>query len=184
MCALYICEVYINRHFALEKLEITSNARFKCDSYLGYMCKYYIFRICINDFIYASWIGISPQTNKARFLLQPYRIKTYSVSLFCEHSASGRTSDMDSGQNKMGVVKTRNAGISRNFAEYHGISRNITEFRGISRNFAVHVECALVLPLCFGYFSLTGTVSTSPNLAKARARWASNDCRATGSLFS
>ena len=28
-------------------------------------------------------------------------------------------------------------------------------------------------------FSLTGTVSTSPNLAKARARRASNDCRAT-----
>ena len=33
-------------------------------------------------------------------------------------------------------------------------------------------------------FSLTGTVSTSPNLAKARARRASNDCRATRSLFS
>ena len=33
-------------------------------------------------------------------------------------------------------------------------------------------------------FSLTGTVSTSPNLAKARARRASNDCRATLSLFS
>ena len=32
-------------------------------------------------------------------------------------------------------------------------------------------------------FSLTGTVSTSPNLAKARARRASNDCRATRSLF-
>ena len=29
--------------------------------------------------------------------------------------------------------------------------------------------------LCFVYFSLTGTVSTSPNLAKARARRASND---------
>ena len=49
------------------------------------------------------------------------------------------------------------------------------------------------LPLCFVYFSLTGTVSTSPNLgtvstspnlAKARARRASNDCRATRSLFS
>ena len=33
-------------------------------------------------------------------------------------------------------------------------------------------------------FSLTGTVSTSPNLAKARARRASNDCRAMRSLFS
>ena len=36
-------------------------------------------------------------------------------------------------------------------------------------------------------FSLTETVSTSPNLAKARARTprrASNDCRATRSLFS
>ena len=33
-------------------------------------------------------------------------------------------------------------------------------------------------------FSLTGTVSTSPNLAKARARRARNDCRATRSLFS
>ena len=33
-------------------------------------------------------------------------------------------------------------------------------------------------------FSLTGTVSTSPNLAKARARRVSNDCRATRSLFS
>ena len=32
--------------------------------------------------------------------------------------------------------------------------------------------------------SLTGTVSTSPNLAKARARRASNDCRATRSLLS
>ena len=31
-------------------------------------------------------------------------------------------------------------------------------------------------------FSLTGTVSTSPNLAKARARRASNDCRATHSV--
>ena len=30
-------------------------------------------------------------------------------------------------------------------------------------------------------FSLTGTVSTSPNLAKARARRASNGCRATRS---
>ena len=33
-------------------------------------------------------------------------------------------------------------------------------------------------------FSLTGTVSTSPSLAKARAQRASNDCRATRSLFS
>ena len=33
-------------------------------------------------------------------------------------------------------------------------------------------------------FSLTGTVSTSPNLAKARARRASNDCCATRSLLS
>ena len=33
-------------------------------------------------------------------------------------------------------------------------------------------------------FSLTGTVSTSPNLAKVRARRAINDCRATRSLFS
>jgi hypothetical protein len=31
----------------------------------------------------------------------------------------------------MGVVKTRNAGISRNMAEYHGIWRNITEYAGI-----------------------------------------------------
>ena len=29
----------------------------------------------------------------------------------------------------------RNAGISRNMAEYHGISRNITEYHGISRHF-------------------------------------------------
>jgi hypothetical protein len=35
-----------------------------------------------------------------------------------------------------GVVKTRNAGISRNMAEYHGIWRNITEYGGISRNMA------------------------------------------------
>ena len=34
----------------------------------------------------------------------------------------------------MGVVKTRNAGISRNMAEYHGIWRNITEYGGITRN--------------------------------------------------
>ena len=33
-------------------------------------------------------------------------------------------------------------------------------------------------------FSLTGTVSTSPSLAKVRAQRASNDCRATRSLFS
>ena len=33
-------------------------------------------------------------------------------------------------------------------------------------------------------FSLTGTVSTLPNLANARAQRASNDCRATRSLFS
>ena len=36
--------------------------------------------------------------------------------------------------NNWGVVKTRNAGISRNIAEYGGISRNITEYGGISRN--------------------------------------------------
>ena len=35
----------------------------------------------------------------------------------------------------MGVVKTRNAGISRNMAEYHGICRKITEYGGISRHF-------------------------------------------------
>ena len=34
----------------------------------------------------------------------------------------------------LGVVKTRNAGISRNFAEYAGISRNFAEYHGISRN--------------------------------------------------
>ena len=33
-------------------------------------------------------------------------------------------------------MKTRNAGISRNMAEYHGIWRNITEYGGISRNMA------------------------------------------------
>ena len=33
-------------------------------------------------------------------------------------------------------MKTRNAGISRNMAEYHGICRNITEYAGISRNMA------------------------------------------------
>ena len=38
---------------------------------------------------------------------------------------------------KWGVVKTRNAGISRNMAEYHGICRNITEYAGISRYFPV-----------------------------------------------
>ena len=35
---------------------------------------------------------------------------------------------------KRGVVKTRNAGISRNFAEYAAISRNFAEYHGISRN--------------------------------------------------
>ena len=33
-------------------------------------------------------------------------------------------------------MKTRNAGISRNMAEYHGIWRNITEYAGITRNMA------------------------------------------------
>ena len=33
-----------------------------------------------------------------------------------------------------GVVKTRNAGISRNMPEYHGICRNITVYAGICRN--------------------------------------------------
>jgi hypothetical protein len=33
-----------------------------------------------------------------------------------------------------GVVKTRNAGISRNMAEYGGISRNMAEYHGIWRN--------------------------------------------------
>ena len=33
-----------------------------------------------------------------------------------------------------GVVKTRNAGISRNMAEYAGISRNMPEYHGIWRN--------------------------------------------------
>ena len=33
-----------------------------------------------------------------------------------------------------GVVKTRNAGISRNMAEYGGISRNMAEYHGIFRN--------------------------------------------------
>ena len=32
-------------------------------------------------------------------------------------------------------MKTRNAGISRNMAEYRGIWRNITEYGGISRHF-------------------------------------------------
>jgi hypothetical protein len=31
----------------------------------------------------------------------------------------------------MGVVKTRNAGISRNMTEYGGISRNMPEYHGI-----------------------------------------------------
>ena len=31
-------------------------------------------------------------------------------------------------------MKTRNAGISRNMAEYHGIWRKSTEYGGISRN--------------------------------------------------
>jgi hypothetical protein len=31
----------------------------------------------------------------------------------------------------LGVVKTRNAGISRNMAEYHGIWRNNTEYHNI-----------------------------------------------------
>ena len=35
----------------------------------------------------------------------------------------------------MGVVKTRNAGISRNITEYDGISRNMAEYHGISRHF-------------------------------------------------
>jgi hypothetical protein len=39
-------------------------------------------------------------------------------------------------KNYWGVVKIRNAGISRNMAEYHGIWRNITEYGGISRNMA------------------------------------------------
>jgi hypothetical protein len=33
-----------------------------------------------------------------------------------------------------GVVKTRNAGISRNMAEYDGIFQNITEYGGITQN--------------------------------------------------
>ena len=33
-----------------------------------------------------------------------------------------------------GVVKTRNAGISRNMEEYAGISRNMPEYHGIWRN--------------------------------------------------
>ena len=99
-------------------------------------------------------------------------------------------------------MKTRNAGISRkfveyagisrNFAQYHGISGNITEFRGISRNFVVHVECAPVFTYNFQYrvilrlshFSLTGTVSTSPNLAKEGARSATIITRPLGSRFS
>ena len=32
-------------------------------------------------------------------------------------------------------MKTRNAGISRNMAEYDGISRNMPEYHGISRHF-------------------------------------------------
>ena len=71
-------------------------------------------------------------------------------------------------------MKTRNAGLS---PEYARISRNFAEYHGISW-FMSNVA------LCFVYFSLTGTVSTSPNLAKARAPRASNDCRATRSLFS
>ena len=34
-----------------------------------------------------------------------------------------------------GVVKTRNAGISRNITENGGISRNMAEYHGISRHF-------------------------------------------------
>jgi hypothetical protein len=33
------------------------------------------------------------------------------------------------------VVKSRNAGISRNMAEYHGVFRNMAEYHGISRHF-------------------------------------------------
>jgi hypothetical protein len=41
---------------------------------------------------------------------------------------------LHAGYCNLGVVETRNAGISRNMAEYHGIWRNITEYAGISRN--------------------------------------------------
>jgi hypothetical protein len=34
-----------------------------------------------------------------------------------------------------GVVKTRNAGISRNMPEYHGICWHMAEYHGISRHF-------------------------------------------------
>ena len=50
-------------------------------------------------------------------------------------------------------MKTPNAGISRNFAEYAGISRNITEFRGISRNFAEYRGSCRICPcvLCISH---------------------------------
>ena len=67
-------------------------------------------------------------------------------------------------------MKTRNAGLSRNFAEYHGISWFMSNvplcfvYPRTCNNYQYRVILGL------SHFSLTGTVSTSPNLAKEGAR--------------
>ena len=58
----------------------------------------------------------------------------------------------------MGVVKTRNAGISRNMAEYHGIWRNITEYARISWNMAEYHDI---------FSKYTGTSQYFPIVANA-----------------
>jgi hypothetical protein len=59
------------------------------------------------------------------------RDSSTKVTLMTKHAHL----ELESGENELrGVVKTRNAGISRNMAEYHGISRNMAEYHGIWRN--------------------------------------------------
>ena len=51
-------------------------------------------------------------------------------------------------------VKTRNAGISRNMAEYHGICRNITEYHGIWRNITEYHDIFPEYTWTSRYFSM------------------------------
>ena len=60
----------------------------------------------------------------------------FLIEIFQEVYIRGFSCDLKVLSSKTkGVVKTRNAGISRNIAEYGGICRNMAEYHGISRHF-------------------------------------------------
>ena len=71
--------------------------------------------------------------DKRRRFFPGYKRRIFAKTLNY-YSIIGRVHCSETTEETTGVVKTRNAGISRNMAEYHGIWRNITEYGGITRN--------------------------------------------------